>query len=82
VLEAAAIAALGMVAAFAIYFAILSAAAAIIRAQTGVVLNPFATDWVFAWAPAALIGLSALAGVVPGVKAYQTHVAEGLAPDS
>ena len=34
------------------------------------------------WAPAALIGLSALAGVVPALKAYRTNVADGLAPES
>jgi putative ABC transport system permease protein len=82
VLEAAAIAALGMVVAFGIYFAIMSAAAAVIRAQTGVVLDPFAPDAVMLWAPAAMIGLSALAGVVPALKAYWTNVADGLAPES
>jgi len=34
------------------------------------------------WAPAALIGLGALAGVVPAVKAYRTNVAEHLVPTS
>lgn len=82
VLEAAAIAALGMVIAYAIYFAVVSVVAAVIRAQTGVVLNPFAPDAVLLWAPAAMIALSALAGVVPAIKAYRTNVAEGLAPES
>lgn len=82
VLEAAAIAALGMVVAFGIYFAILGGAGAVIRAQTGVVLDPFAWDAVWLWAPAAMIALSALAGMVPAWKAYRTNVADGLAPES
>ncbi|HTH46377.1 MAG TPA: ABC transporter permease, partial [Candidatus Limnocylindria bacterium] len=82
VLEAAAIAALGMLIGFVIYLAVVSVVAAVIRAQTGVVLNPFAPDAVLLWAPAAMILMSALAGVVPAIKAYRTNVAEGLAPES
>jgi putative ABC transport system permease protein len=82
VLEAAAIASLGMAIAFGLHFAILSGAAAVIRAQTGVVLDPFAPDAVMLWAPAALITLSALAGVIPAFKAYRANVADGLAPES
>jgi putative ABC transport system permease protein len=82
VLEAAAIAALGVVAGFAVYLAILSGAAAVIRAQTGVVLNPLAWNDVMAWAPLGMIALGALAGVVPAVKAYRTPVAENLTPTS
>ena len=82
VLEAAAIAALGMVIAYGIYFSVVSVVAAVIRAQTGVVLNPFAPDVVLLWAPVAMIALSALAGIVPAIKAYRTNVAEGLAPES
>jgi putative ABC transport system permease protein len=82
VLEAAAIASLGMAIAFGLHFAILSGAAAVIRAQTGVVLDPFAPDAVMLWAPAALITLSALAGVIPAFTAYRANVADGLAPES
>ena len=82
VLEAAAIAALGMLIGFVIYFVVVSVVAAVIRAQTGVVLNPLAWDAVLVWAPAAMILLSALAGIVPAIKAYRTNVAEGLAPES
>jgi len=82
VLEAAAISAFGMVIAFAFYFAIMTATASIIRAQTGVVLDPFQFNFVMLWAPAALIALGALAGIVPAVKAYRTDVAEYLVPTS
>jgi len=37
---------------------------------------------VMIWAPAALIILGALAGIVPAMKAYRTDVAEHLAPTS
>jgi putative ABC transport system permease protein len=80
VLEAIAIAVLGAMLGFAIYAVILSSTASIIRAETGVVLEPFAFDSVFIWAPLGLIGLSALAGIVPAFKAYRTEVAENLAP--
>lgn len=80
VLEAAATAVLGVVLGFAAYFAILAVVAGVIRAQTGVVLDPLAWHPVLVWAPLGLIGLSALAGVVPALKAYRTDVAENLAP--
>jgi putative ABC transport system permease protein len=82
VTEAAAIAALGSLAAYGLYFALLGAAAGLIRARTGVVLDPWAWHPVLLWAPAALIGLSALAGVVPALKAYRVDVAAGLTPES
>jgi len=34
------------------------------------------------WAPLALIGLGALSGIVPAMKAYRTDVAEHLTPIS
>ena len=82
VLECAAIAVIGMVAAFAVYLGITTVAASIIRAETGVVLQPLAWHPILAWAPMAMIGLSALAGIVPAVKAYRTNVAENLVPVS
>lgn len=82
VLEAVAIAGIGMVLAFAVHAAILAAVAAVVRAQTGVVLDPLAPHWVMLWAPAGMIGLAALAGLVPAWKAYRTPVAENLAPVS
>jgi putative ABC transport system permease protein len=82
ILEAAAISALGMMVAFVFYWAIMTGVAAVIRAQTGIVLDPFKFNPVMLWAPGALIGLGALAGVVPAVKAYRTNVAEHLVPTS
>ena len=37
---------------------------------------------VLAWCPLAMIGLCALGGIVPALKAYRTPVAETLAPVS
>ena len=80
--EAVAIATLGMVIAFLVYGVILTTVAAVIRAQTGVVLDPLAWNPVLVWAPLGMIALSALAGMVPALKAYRTDVAEHLAPTS
>ena len=81
-LEAATIAALGSVLGFAIYGLIVTVVSAVIRTQTGVVLDPLKFNPVFLWAPAALVVLGALAGIVPGLKAYRTEVAEHLTPTS
>lgn len=81
-LEAAAMATLGMAFAFVVHAAILTAVSTVLRAQTGVVLDPFVLHPVMLWAPASLIGLGALAGIVPALKAYRTPVAENLAPMS
>jgi putative ABC transport system permease protein len=81
-LEAASISALGMLVGFACYGVIMVVVASVIREQTGVVLDPLKFNMVMLWAPAALIVLGALAGVVPAVKAYRTHVAEYLVPTS
>jgi putative ABC transport system permease protein len=82
VLEAACIAALGMLIAFVVYGTIIAGAASIIRAQTGVVLDPFTVNAMMLGAPLTMIALSALAGVVPAIKAYRTDVAEHLTPVS
>lgn len=82
VLEAMTISALGMCIAFAIYAAVLNIVAQIIRTQTGVVLDPFAFHPVMILAPLGIIGLSALAGIVPAFKAYRTDVAANLVPNS
>lgn len=82
VLEAAVIGALGMIAAFAVYAAIMSGVAAVIRTQTGVVLETFLWHPVMLWAPLGMIGLCALCGLLPAWKAYRTDVAENLAPVS
>ena len=80
VLEAAAIACLGMIAAFALYAAITSGAASIVRAQTGVVIDAWAFHPIMIWAPLGLVALAALVGLVPAMKAYRVDVAENLAP--
>lgn len=82
VLEAATIAALGMLIAFGVYFGILFFVVQIIRAQTGVVFDPFAGNAIMFFAPIGMIGLSTLAGLVPAFKAYQTDVAVNLVPVS
>jgi putative ABC transport system permease protein len=82
VLEAAAIAALGMSAAFGIYLGLVTFVAGIIRAQTGVMLDPFSFNPVMLWSPAAFTALGALSGVVPAIKAYRTDVASNLTPPS
>jgi putative ABC transport system permease protein len=82
VLEAAAIGLLGMIAAFGAYLVIATVVAAVIRAQTGVVLTPWTYDPVMLWAPAAMIALCAAGGIVPAWVAYRTDVASTLAPSS
>ncbi len=82
VIESAAIAAIGAFAGFLVYGAIAIGAAAIIRAQVGVVLDPWAWNLVFLWAPAGIIASGAAAGIVPALKAYRTDVAENLVPHS
>lgn len=80
VLEAVAIATLGGIIAYGVYGGIMGVAATIVQAQTGVVLDPLAWHPVLVWAPLGLIGLSALAGFVPAIKAYRTDVATNLSP--
>jgi putative ABC transport system permease protein len=80
VFEAAAIACLGIIVAYALYGVITFAAALVIRAQTGVVIQPWAFHPVMVWAPVGLIALAALVGGVPATKAYRVDVAEHLAP--
>lgn len=79
--EAAAIGALGAAVGFVVYAVLFTGVAAVIRAQTGVQLE-FTTHAVLWVAPAALVGLAALSGIVPAVKAYRTPVAENLTPVS
>jgi putative ABC transport system permease protein len=82
VLEAAVIGLLGMVASFGVYLAIASGVSAVIRAQTGVLLNPWAWDPIMAWAPLGMIALCAAGGLVPASVAYRTDIAANLAPSS
>lgn len=82
VLESACIGFLGALVGLAVYFGLFTAVAGVIRAQTGVVLDVGAWHPVLWICPLAMIGLCALGGIVPAVKAYRTPVAETLAPVS
>lgn len=82
VLESAAIATIGMLLGYLVYAVIVLIAAEIIRAQTGVVIDALRFHPVLLVAPASVIGLAALLGVVPALKAYRTDVATGLVPAS
>lgn len=82
VTEAAVIGALGMVAAFAVYFGITSGVAALIHAQTGVLLEVAKYNPVMLWAPVGMVILCAFCGLLPAWKAYQTDVAGNLSPVS
>jgi putative ABC transport system permease protein len=71
-----------MLIAFAVFLAILGASAAILRAQVGVVLDIWEFHPILVAAPAAMIALGALAGIIPAIKAYRTDVADNLIPSS
>lgn len=77
-LEAAAIAMLGACLSFIVYTVIMAAAGHFIRAETGVVLEVLRWNPVFLWAPATMLGLSLLAGLIPAIKGYRIDVAENL----
>lgn len=78
--EAAAIGVLGALLGFAVYGALLLGAGAIVRENTGVVLDVLRWHPVLAWAPAVAVGLGALAGLVPAWQAYRVPVVDTLAP--
>ncbi len=80
--EAASIGALGALIGFAVYAAIFGLARAVVRTETGVVLDPWMWHPVFVIAPAAVIGLAAVAGLIPARLAYRTDVATHLLPPS
>lgn len=82
VLEATTIAALGALGGFVVHFVILFVARGILRAQTGVVLDPGQLDVALALVPAGLVLLGALCGALPAWKAYRVEVADDLAPTS
>ena len=82
VLEAASIAALGVIVGFIVYGAIFTSASAIVRSQTGIVLDMLKFHPVFLIAPVCVILLGMVAGTVPAFKAYQTDIATNLTPVS
>ncbi|HVT74187.1 MAG TPA: ABC transporter permease [Lacunisphaera sp.] len=78
--EAAAIGVFGSAAGFVVFAALAMFVAAIIRGETGVVLEPLRWNAAFGWAPLVFVGLCVLGGVVPALKAYRVPVAETIAP--
>ena len=76
--EAMAISTLGSLLGYAVYAVILLAAAYVIRAQTGVVLNLFEVSHSLVTVPLAMIALGGVAGLLPAHRAYTTDVAENL----
>jgi putative ABC transport system permease protein len=80
--EAAAIGLLGAALGFAVFAALGGGVASIVQAQTGVVLEPWRWNPIFAWGPAAFVGLAMLGGLLPAWKAYRVPVAETIAPVS
>ncbi len=80
VAESAAIAGVGMLLSFVVYAVIVLVASSIIRVQTGVVINPLEFHLVMLAAPAGIVGLAALCGIFPAVKAYRTDVAGNMSP--
>jgi putative ABC transport system permease protein len=82
VTESIAIAALGALCGFVIYFSIMLGGAAIVRAQTGVVIDVLQVHAVLILAPVGITALGALCGFIPAFKAYRTDVAANLVPNS
>lgn len=82
VAEAATIGVLGALAGLLVYGSMILVIGGVIRAQTGVVIDPWTWHPVLWVAPLAMVGLCALGGVIPALKAYRVPVAETLAPTS
>ena len=80
--ESAVIAGLGAVLGYVVYGAVLLGAASIIRTQTGVVIDLGRWHDTLWQTPLGMIGIGALAGVLPAYKAYSTDVASNLIPAS
>jgi len=82
VLESALVGALGALGGFLVYAMVLAIAAKILRQSTGVVIEVFTMHPVLYLAPLGLIGLSALAGLIPASRVYAQNVAAALRPES
>ena len=55
------------------------ASASYVATQTGLLIDPFAFEPVEVMVLPILIGMASLVGIVPGMTAYRTDVAEALA---
>lgn len=77
--ESTTIAALGSLSGYVVYFIILGGAAAIVREQTGVVIELWASHPSLWITPLGMLACGALAGLLPAFKAYGTDVATNLA---
>lgn len=80
VLESSSIALLGSLLGYVIYAIILLAAAAVIRDQTGVVLEIWNGHWSLWVTPPMSLVIGAFSGLIPAFKAYGTDVASNLVP--
>ncbi len=77
-LEALGIAGAGLLAGFALYFSVGYGLAAYLRVEAGIALDLLAFTWAYVWVPTGLLGVGALAGLLPAAKAYRTNVSENL----
>ncbi len=76
--ESSLIALLGSLIGYACYWGILTAAAGVVRAETGVVLEVWNGHPALWWTPVGMLLLGGLAGLLPAFKAYATDVARTL----
>lgn len=81
-LESSTIATLGVMIGFVFYASFIALAAHYIADMTGVIINPMEPNVVMAVAPAGIVALGTLAGILPAMKAYRTDVAENLIPQT
>ncbi len=80
VAEAATISAMGALLGFVVYAGIVAAVAAVVRTETGVVIDALRFHPALVLAPLGMVAVGAAAGAVPALKAYATDVATHLAP--
>ena len=82
ILESLTIAILGVIIGFVFYAGFIAMSAHYIADMTGVVINPMETNVIMALAPAGILVLGTLAGILPAMKAYRTNVGENLVPQT
>jgi len=78
--EAVCTGACGALLGFGFYLLLGSLGAAVVREQTGVVMQVLRWNPVFVWAPLVVTGLSALSGLWPAWRVHNSTVAEALEP--